>query len=180
LFIYKVLIVGPSDHGKSSIARILSSYAVRLDRTPIYVDLDVSQGSISIPGCVCAAPLDKTNINIEDGFSLPMPLVYYHGHTRPKENVDLYKVLLTTLADKVNSRLEKDLEARSSGVIINTSGWIDDGGFDVLLYCIKVFAIDIILVMGNDKLYSSLSSTVGSTHTIVKLPRSGGVVMRVS
>lgn len=61
----RVLIVGPSDHGKSSTSRILAAYAARLDRTPVYVDLDVGQNSITIPGCICAAPLDKASLNIE-------------------------------------------------------------------------------------------------------------------
>ena len=68
----RVLIVGPSDHGKSSTARILVAYAARLDRTPIYVDLDVGQNSITIPGCIGAVPLDKASLSIEVCFS------FYH------------------------------------------------------------------------------------------------------
>lgn len=51
--------------GKSSSSRILACYAARLDRFPIFVDLDVSQGSVSIPGSLTAVQLDKTSINIE-------------------------------------------------------------------------------------------------------------------
>jgi polyribonucleotide 5'-hydroxyl-kinase len=61
----KVLIVGPSDHGKSTTAQILTAYAVRLDRIPIYVDLDVGSGFLSIPGCIGAAPLDKSCLSVE-------------------------------------------------------------------------------------------------------------------
>lgn len=46
------MIVGPTDVGKSTLCRILLNYAVRLGRRPIYVDLDVGQGSISIPGTI--------------------------------------------------------------------------------------------------------------------------------
>lgn len=59
------MIVGPADHGKSTLAQILAAYAVRLDRTPIMVDLDVGQGAFCIPGCIIAAPLDKTCLNVE-------------------------------------------------------------------------------------------------------------------
>lgn len=59
------MIVGPYDSGKSTLARILSAYATRLDRTPILVDLDVGLGMISVPGCIGAVPLDKTCFDIE-------------------------------------------------------------------------------------------------------------------
>lgn len=46
------MVVGPGDVGKSTLCRILLNYAVRMGRRPIFVDLDVGQGSISIPGTI--------------------------------------------------------------------------------------------------------------------------------
>lgn len=46
------LVVGPTDVGKSTVTRILLNYAARMLRRPIYVDLDVGQGQISIPGTI--------------------------------------------------------------------------------------------------------------------------------
>jgi len=57
--------VGPQDHGKSTLAQLLAVYAVRLDRNPIYVDLDVSQGLFTIPGTMSAIPLTKTMLSVE-------------------------------------------------------------------------------------------------------------------
>ena len=42
--------VGPTDVGKSTICKILLSYALRMGRQPCFVDLDVGQASISMPG----------------------------------------------------------------------------------------------------------------------------------
>ena len=61
----QVLIVGPPEHGKSTLAQILAAYAVRLDRTPLMVDLDTDQGSFCIPGCLTAVPLDKNCLSVE-------------------------------------------------------------------------------------------------------------------
>jgi polyribonucleotide 5'-hydroxyl-kinase len=61
----RVVIVGGTDAGKSSFSHILTAYAVRLDRTPIFVDLDVGQSSISIPGTIAAVPLDKSCLSVE-------------------------------------------------------------------------------------------------------------------
>lgn len=41
-----IMIVGPTDVGKSTLCRILCNYAVRQGRTPIFVDLDVGQASL--------------------------------------------------------------------------------------------------------------------------------------
>lgn len=46
------MIVGPMDVGKSTVTRILLNYAVRMGRTPVYVDLDVGQGQVAIPGSI--------------------------------------------------------------------------------------------------------------------------------
>lgn len=116
----------------------------------------------------------------EDGFSLSTPLVYFHGHSSPRDNVDLYKYLVTALASKVMARLDKDADARASGVIINTSGWVDSEGHSLILHCIQEFNVDVVLVMDQEKLYSSLSSQLAAKGdvTVIMLPRSGGVVQR--
>lgn len=61
----RVIIVGPVDHGKSTLSQILSAYAVRLDRTPLFIDLDIGQGSFCVPGCIYGIPLDKACLSVE-------------------------------------------------------------------------------------------------------------------
>lgn len=46
------MVVGPTDVGKSTLCRMLLNYAVRASRRPIFVDLDVGQGQISVPGTI--------------------------------------------------------------------------------------------------------------------------------
>ncbi len=58
------MVVGPQDSGKSSVSRILGAYAARLDRNPIFIDLDVSQG-FNVPGNITAIPIDKSSLSIE-------------------------------------------------------------------------------------------------------------------
>ena len=45
-----VMVVGPTDVGKSTLCRTLLNYAIRSERKPIFIDLDVGQNSITIPG----------------------------------------------------------------------------------------------------------------------------------
>ncbi|VDK81988.1 unnamed protein product [Onchocerca ochengi] len=71
-----LMIVGPTDVGKTTVCRILCNYAVRVGRTPIFVDLDVGQGSISVPGTVGALYIEKT-ADVVEGFDKKAPLVYH-------------------------------------------------------------------------------------------------------
>lgn len=59
------MIVGPTDHGKSTLAQILTAYAARLDRSPILADLDVGQSFCSISGAISAIPVEKINLSAE-------------------------------------------------------------------------------------------------------------------
>lgn len=59
------MVVGESDSGKSTLANILAAYAVRLGRCPTFVDLDVGQGMITVPGGIAAAALDSNSLSIE-------------------------------------------------------------------------------------------------------------------
>mmetsp|Transcript_11477 Transcript_11477/g.10406 ORF Transcript_11477/g.10406 Transcript_11477/m.10406 type:complete len:440 (+) Transcript_11477:13-1332(+) len=174
----RVLVVGDADNGKSTTVRTLASYAARLDRVPIVVDLDVGQNNISIPGTVSAVQIDKSSINIEEVFSHNMPLVYYFGHVTPNENIELYKLLVDILFSNIKERMNNDLDTKSSGIIVNTCGWVDGVGYDLILHIIKSFMIDVILVMNHDKLYSSLMNLINDGITVVKLPTSGGIVRR--
>lgn len=54
-----LMIVGPTDVGKSTVCRILCNYAVRVGRTPTFVDLDV--GQVMLP---CMYTVLYTCINV--------------------------------------------------------------------------------------------------------------------
>ncbi|KAF9941838.1 hypothetical protein BGZ67_003928 [Mortierella alpina] len=146
----RVLIVGPNDVGKTSLSKMLLSYALRQSRQPVYVDLDCSEGSITMPGCLTATPLTEM-IDVEEGFgssatsaptagSAVMPLAYYYGFPSPKDNSKLYNLLLSRLAQSVNRRLEEDEAARTSGIVIDTNGLIDATGYELIANCIQAFS----------------------------------------
>jgi polyribonucleotide 5'-hydroxyl-kinase len=99
------------------------------------------------------------------------------------ENTDLFKHQVSALSTKMDKRLEGDVNARASGIIVNTNGWIQDDGYQLLLHTIHAMRISVILVMGHDRLYSMLSSHISKQPQLpgiklIKLPRSGGVVSR--
>lgn len=105
------LIVGPCDVGKSTLSRILLNYGVRMGRRPLFVDLDLGQGQISVPGTIGALLVERP-ASIDEGFSQEAPLVYHFGHKTPTSNVTLYNMLLTQLANTVNERVEYNKKSK--------------------------------------------------------------------
>ncbi|KAL5141225.1 Protein CLP1 [Glycine soja] len=101
----RVIVVGPTDSGKSTLSRMLLSRAVKQGWKPTFVDLDIGQGSITIPKCIAATPIEMS-IDLVEGIPLEMPLVYYYGHTTPRQ-------------------FTGNAESRALGMVINTMGWIE-------------------------------------------------------
>ncbi|KAI9996389.1 hypothetical protein PInf_013816 [Phytophthora infestans] len=181
----RVLVCGPVDSGKSTLTQILVNYALRLGEKPTLVELDVGQGCLSVPGTISASPLDMNSLSIEEDFILTNPLAYFYGHAASSENVELFRYQQQVLSKAVKRRLANDEEVNASGCVINTCGWVDGTGFDMLVHAIKDFDVDLVLVIGQDRLYSRLQSALtgananGADRSIVKLSRSGGVHSRV-
>uniref|UniRef100_A0A0A9W5J4 Protein CLP1 homolog n=1 Tax=Lygus hesperus TaxID=30085 RepID=A0A0A9W5J4_LYGHE len=171
------MIVGPTDVGKSTISRILLNYAVRMGRTPVYVDLDVGQGAIAIPGSIGALLVERPAA-VDEGFSEQAPLVYNFGHTSIQKNTQLMNMLVTRLAEVVHERLQANKKANVSGVIINTCGWVKNEGYKLLTHAAQALEVDIILVLDQEKLYNELTRDMPRFVKVVLLPKSGGVVER--
>lgn len=175
----RVIVVGPTDSGKSTLSRMLLSWAAKQGWKPTFVDLDIGQGSITIPGAIAATPVEMP-IDPVEGIPLEMPLVYFYGHSSPSVNVDLYKAIVKELAQTLESQFAGNAESRAAGMVINTMGWIEGTGYELLLHAIDTFNADVILVLGQEKLYSMLKSVMKSKPKVdvVKLQKSGGVVSR--
>lgn len=176
----RVVVVGPTDSGKSTLSRMLLSWAAKQGWKPTFVDLDIGQGSITIPGCIAATPIEMP-IDPVEGIPLEMPLVYFYGHTTPSTNADLYKGLAKELARTLERQFTGNAESRAAGMVINTMGWIEGLGYELLLHAIDTFNANVVLVLGQEKLWSMLRDVLKNKPNkvdVVKLQKSGGVVSR--
>lgn len=171
------MVVGPCDVGKSTVCKILLNYAIRQGRTPICVDLDVGQGSISLPGTIAAFLVERI-AHVEDGFTHQTPVVYQFGHTSPSKNGAYYKLLVSKLADDTVKRMQSDKKINGSGIIINTGGWIEDDGYRHILHAATEFNAAAIFVLDHRCMYYDLLRDVPKTTHVVFLQKSGGVGKR--
>ena len=185
-----------------------SSLAVKLGRCPMLIDIDPSQNMLSVPGTIGAAPMTAGSLEISSHVSLDYsiacgtsPLVYWYGSTDISANPALYKALLDKLGENVDARMEGDVDAKADGFVVNTSGNLEGESYKCLLHAIDALGINVVLVIGDDRLYSMLTNylkkrvaVIPSSSSaavivpdakghllgprIIKLPRSGGAVPR--
>ena len=156
----RVLIVGPADVGKSSLSKILINYAARQAWSPLFIDLDLGQNAISVPGTISAAPIDHPINPFEDGAHVKseMPLSYFFGDVTVTENSkEHYKFLVDKIAEMMEARNSKNEHARHSGCIVNTMGWIEGLGLELILHAVKSLEIDTVLCLGQERLFQTLS-----------------------
>lgn len=184
----RVLIVGPTESGKTSLAKLLTAYAVKLGRTPVFVDLDPADNFLTVVGAIAACVMDQDAISVENYATtgLPVsqqqqaqPLVLWHGGVQLSG--DLFRAQVSALGSKIDQRLKVDDWTRTSGLIVNTNGWIQEEGFNLLVHTVKALRISVVLVLGHDRLYSMMKSTLAKDNKstkVIKVPRSGGVVSR--
>ncbi|KAF8503385.1 Clp1-domain-containing protein [Russula emetica] len=198
----RVLVLGPENSGKTTVCKVLTNYAVRAGQgwAPMYVNTDPSEGGWTVPGTISAvsvtAPLGTASPASPLGSaatSAPtilssnalLPLVYWYGHPDMKRNPLLMDRLIRLLGENVTERHEGDSDARASGIIIDTpssfasspsSSSTPDHRQTLIRACVDAFRINVILVVGHEKLNVEMQRTYGNRMTVVKIPKSGGVV----
>lgn len=62
--------------------------------------------------------------------------------------------------------------AAASGFVINTCGWIEDKGRDLIRHCITASGADVVLVVGDEYLYKALSTSINPTSTTTSVATS--------
>lgn len=148
----KVLVVGPTNAGKTSLVKLLTAYAIRVGRQPMVINTDSREGLLSIPGCLTATPFASI-IDVEQGWGssptsgpspvpVKLPLCYYYGLPSPEDNTKLFKPVLTRMALAATSRLSDDPAIKNSGMIIDTPGVISQGkgSYDLISHIVSEFS----------------------------------------
>ncbi|XP_049849241.1 protein CLP1 homolog [Schistocerca gregaria] len=178
----RVLVVAPTDSGKSTLCSILTNYAARLGEKVTLVDLDVGQNSLTIPGTLSACVIDKPQLSV-DTYGQCIPLTYFYGSVSPGDNQKLYITQMQNLANALLQRDQMDPDVLASGWIVNTCGWVDGAGLKLIYAAIATFVPSVILIISYDKLYHSISTYLNektelSHAQVINVPKSPGVVIR--
>ncbi|KAI0847521.1 Clp1-domain-containing protein [Daldinia vernicosa] len=192
----RILVMGPPNSGKTSLVKMLTGWATRMGRQPLVVNTDCREGMLALPGSLSAAVF-STIIDITTDWGntpssgpsavpVKLPLVYNYGLGQPEENMRLYKRLLSRLAVTATSRLTEDPDVKTAGLLIDTGGVnVSKGGYDHIAHIVAEFSVNIVLVIGSERISSEMQkkfagqkTSLDEPITVVSLDKSGGVVER--
>ncbi|KAK7037986.1 mRNA cleavage and polyadenylation factor CLP1 [Favolaschia claudopus] len=195
----RVLVLGPENSGKTTVCKLLINYAVRAGQgwAPLLINTDPSEGGWSAPGALSVAPVHSPLPTSSPGSPLGtaatsaptalssnalLPLAYWYGHGEIKRNPLLMERLIRNIGENINDKYQVDLEGRTAGLIVDTpssfasgSGSSDDRQ-RLIKACVDAFKINVILVVGHEKLNVEMQRAYAGQLTVVKIPKSGGVV----
>lgn len=200
-----VLILGAENSGKTTLCKVLLNYGLRAGQSwsPLVVNLDTWDGAWTVPGTLSAshlgAPIVTTTGANPYGSTITsapgslssaalLPLVFWFGHLEPKQNLDYMRHLIHTLALKLEQHSQDYAESASSGLFIDTPAAFANPSqsqgqstekYALVNACVEAFHVNTIIVMGNEKLTVEMQKRYADSNgrvSVVKLPRSGGVV----
>lgn len=183
----RVMILGPADVGKSTLANLLGNWAMRSGHPPVMIDLDTTQPSFTLPGAITAVTLTQP-LDIEESYcrSTFDVISYYYGFPQITDKTNLYKSSVENVARACREKRRLDKNLAKNGFIVNTPSQfcVSGVGYELLLHTIKLFEINCVIVIAHEKLCADLKKTFAAAPhdpqstmpVLLKLPKSGGVV----
>lgn len=186
----RILIIGPKDCGKTSLARTLTSYSLKTsNKLPYLVNLNPKLPHFAISSQLTAAKiydaLDPETCTMGETFTTgpgtglyrsQIPLVKNFGLENFSDNLELYKCLISELSADVESKIQT--VGSDSGTVIVDTPPLNVSNWKLIQHIVNSFKINLILVVGNERLLVDLRKklTLSDDVAMIKMPRSSGCI----
>ncbi len=133
----RIMLVGPTDVGKTTFVRDYARYLVSKGLRPWVVDLDVGQSDVGPVGTVAAAQASGEFTLLEE---LEPSLIEFFGYVAPSFDMGWYVSVLHRLAFRLKDE---------APLIIDTTGWVAGyEAFSLKLMKARLFAVDTVILVG--------------------------------
>ena len=145
-----IVVVGPSDSGKSTFSLYLANRFINSGQRPLLLDADVGQGDLAPPTCIGSAVLKHQSIDLS---KIKADYVSFIGSIQPTDNENRIIRCVSKLVNKASSY---------DRCIINTDGYVNGKGLDYKLKLLNKIQPECVVCLGN----SDIQSKVGQNTRI--------------
>lgn len=135
----KILIIGPTDSGKSTITLFLANKLVNQGLNPLIIEGDVGQGDIAPPSSIGALILNKNCIDLGE---IQENYIRFIGSIQPTGYEKRIAKSITSLYYQLNRKADL--------TIINLDGYVQGAGLKYKIDLIYKFRPDCILYLDED------------------------------
>jgi len=144
-----VAIVGPTDVGKSTFTTLLANSMLSRDGGVAILDGDIGQADLGPPGAVALAFAGRPSMRLSE---IRPDRLAFTGFTSP-----------SVLPSKVIYSLKRlcHLAGRDRPSVVNTDGWVAEGGVEYKVDMIEVLGADIVVGIGGEDAVGPILDSCG-------------------
>jgi polynucleotide 5'-hydroxyl-kinase GRC3/NOL9 len=135
----RIIIIGPSDAGKSTLTLFLANKLISKGLKPLIIDSDIGQGELSPPTCIGAAIISKPTIDLAE---VNPNYINFIGNIQPIG----YESRIINCIKRSYDKLNKN----SNITLINTDGYIGNNENNYKIGLIEKIEPDCIICMGEN------------------------------
>jgi polynucleotide 5'-hydroxyl-kinase GRC3/NOL9 len=155
-----LMLVGDTDTGKSTLSIYLANMAISRGFVPSVIDGDIGQGDLAPPSAIGSAILSKQIVDLRDVQARQFEFV---GSISPTG----FEYLI---ARKLRTMLDRTRKSPTSICIVNTDGYVRDGGEEYKAMIAEELQPDAIICLGQKMALFDRQRNTGSWQILHALP----------
>jgi polynucleotide 5'-hydroxyl-kinase GRC3/NOL9 len=140
-----IMVIGPTDSGKTSLSTYIINQAIRVGLRPAVIDADIGQGDLAPPGVIGCGIVEKQTLDLREVTTKYFAFV---GDINPTGYDRLIARSVKRLRNKIITG--KDDPSEVNLVVINTDGYITGSGLLGKIAIANKVHPDIIICLGEN------------------------------
>jgi polynucleotide 5'-hydroxyl-kinase GRC3/NOL9 len=135
----RIIIIGPSDTGKSTLTLFISNKLISRGFRPLVIDSDIGQGELSPPACIGSRIISRQTIDLAKG---NFGYIIFIGNIQPIGYESRIINSIKKVLDKLNTN--------NNITLINTDGYVGNNEKNYKIELIEKIKPDCIICLGSN------------------------------